>query len=76
MISTFIKMERFTDIFFDDLLYKITIPTLFLLSYIIYWVFYRRPHYKITGVYDVAKKNMRRPPPPYPNGWYNLMPSN
>ena len=26
----------------------------------------------IKGVYDVKRKNLRKPPPPFPNGWYNV----
>lgn len=48
---------------------------LLILTIILYLAYYyrlRAPHFLFTGKYDISKKNMRKPPPPYPNGWYNV----
>ena len=45
----------------------------FICFYTLYVVKFRTPHFLIKGEYDTAKKNMRKPPPPYPNGWYNVL---
>jgi hypothetical protein len=44
----------------------------FLLLYICYYAKFANPHFLIKGKYDTKKKNIGRPPPPYPNGWYNV----
>ena len=46
------------------------------LLYLAYYFKFRTPHFLIKGRYDINKKNMRQPPPPYPNGWYNAAKSN
>lgn len=44
----------------------------FVVSYGLYYWRYRTPHFLIKSENDVKKKNIGRPPPPYPNGWYNI----
>lgn len=46
---------------------------LFLLAYLLYYIRFRKPHFVIKSDYEVKKKNIGRPPPPYPNGWYNVL---
>lgn len=41
------------------------------LLYLIYVLKYRHPYFLFKGEYDVSKKNIKKTPPPYPNGWYN-----
>ena len=43
--------------------------------YLIYYNRYRKPHVVIKASSTYKRKNIGRPPPPYPNGWYNLMSS-
>ena len=50
--------------------------TAVLVVYLAYYFKFRTPHFLIKGKYDINKKNMRQPPPPYPNGWYNAAKSN
>ena len=42
------------------------------LIYLAYYLSFREPHFIIRGTYDPKRKNMRKPPPPFPNGWYNV----
>jgi hypothetical protein len=42
------------------------------LTYLAYYLKFSRPHFLIKGEYPQGKKNLRKPPPPYPNGWYNV----
>ena len=42
------------------------------LIYLAYYLKFSKPHFLIKGQFDASKKNMRKPPPPYPNGWYNI----
>lgn len=46
------------------------------LLYLVYFLRYRKPHILFKGEYDIGKKNIRKTPPPYPNGWYNAAKSN
>jgi cholesterol 7-dehydrogenase len=40
--------------------------------YLVYYCIFRNPHYLIKCKYNTKKKNIGRPPPPFPNGWYNI----
>jgi hypothetical protein len=50
----------------------ITSAIVFILLYICYYAKFAKAHFLIKGKYDAKKKNIGRPPPPYPNGWYNV----
>lgn len=38
--------------------------------YIIYYCKFREAEFLINPKYDIKKKKMGKPLPPYPNGWY------
>jgi len=42
------------------------------LLYIIYYLKFNSPHFLSKGVYEQSKKNLKKPPPPFPNGWFNI----
>ena len=44
----------------------------FALLYLAYYLRYRQPHFLFKSTYDPQRKNMKKPPPPFPNGWYNV----
>lgn len=50
----------------------ITCALIFALLYVCYYAKFANAHFLIKGKYDSKKKNIGRPPPPYPNGWYNV----
>jgi hypothetical protein len=44
-----------------------------IILYFIYYLKFKTPHFFIAPKYDSKKKNLKNPPPPYPNGWFNAM---
>jgi hypothetical protein len=46
----------------------VTFITVFL--YVVYYCKLREPEFVIKPRYDVKKKKIGKPLPPYPNGWY------
>ena len=53
--------------------WTVSLPLTLTFFYLLYYLRYSSPHFLITGDYDIKKKNLRKPPPPYPNGWYKLL---
>ncbi len=53
--------------------WEITTSTIVILLYALYYYTFSRAHFLIKPKYDTTKKNLRKPPPPYPNGWYNAI---
>jgi cholesterol 7-dehydrogenase len=47
------------------------LTTVVILYTLYYWRF-KNPHFLIKNENETRKKNIGRPPPPYPNGWYNI----
>ena len=41
--------------------------------YALYYKRFSSPHFLIKGRYPVHKKNIGHTPPPYSNGWYNVL---
>ena len=54
---------------------EISIAFAIIVLYLLYYYKYHNPHFLIKGNYDIRKKNLRKPPPPFPNGWYNVLKS-
>lgn len=48
----------------------LAIPAAILLAYFVYYYIFSYFTVKMKGDYDVSKKKIGRPLPPYPNGWY------
>jgi cholesterol 7-dehydrogenase len=55
----------------DELFWPLLICSV-LAFYLAYYCIFRNPHYLIKSKYNTKKKNIGRPPPPFPNGWYNI----
>lgn len=53
-------------------LWETVFAIIFCLIYLIYYLKHSQPHFLIKGVYDAKRKNLRKPLPPFPNGWYNV----
>jgi cholesterol 7-dehydrogenase len=53
--------------------FHVTATLSFALLYACYYAKFAKAHFLVKGTYDTKKKNIGRPPPPYPNGWYNVI---
>lgn len=49
---------------------EIIIAASVLIAYLLYYIKFRAPHFLIEATSQHKKKNIGRPLPPYPNGWY------
>ena len=65
-------IETLEQLYHKEFFWEVVCIGMFVLLYLVYYVKFRRPHFLIKGVYDVKKKNLRKPLPPFPNGWYNV----
>ena len=61
---SFTQHQHFWEIFFS---------TILAILYLLYYRKFRKPHFVIKGAYDPRKKHLRKPLPPFPNGWYNAL---
>lgn len=66
------SLAAWMDYLYQEQLTPLAYSLAFIVLYIVYYLKFSKPHFLTKGVYEQSKKNLRKPPPPFPNGWYNV----
>lgn len=66
-------LELLEELYANPYFWEFAVVSGLLVLYGVYYYTYSRAYFLIKPRYDSTKKNLRNPPPPYPNGWYNAI---